>query len=406
MPFYDQLTAATESARADFIGAPVVQRALSGNVSRVEYQTFLSQAYHHVKHTVPLLMACGTRLPERLAWLRDAVAQYIEEELGHEEWILDDIAAADGDPLLGREAPPARHRADGCLCLPRHRPGQSGRLLRHGLRAGGHERGPGVPGRRGHPRTPGTAAQRLSLPDLHGSVDQEHIRFLEACWTGLTTRPISTPSSIVLNVLPPLRRHLPFHFTAIVSARTHHEPHFKVLLSAAAMLGTTARLGRARGRLDQPFSISSTSGPTSTTSFPRASAPTPLRPWRTGGRPDRPLSGQRGAHGLEGHHPELSRRRGRRVQRAAPGRAGPGSAAAGREKDPDALHGSIYTSLGTLYAQVPGWPLGFGDNDNAKAYFNKALEVNPAGIDPNYFYAQFLYDQHHYNRPWPTSRRR
>ncbi len=68
------------------------------------------------------------------------------------------------------------------------------------------------------------------------------------------------------------------------------------------------------------------------------------------------------------------------------------------KKDPDALHGSIFTSLGTLYAQVPGWPLGFGNNDTAKTYFNKALKVNPAGIDPNYFYAQYLYDHDHYKQ--------
>src|SRR6187402_673601 len=30
---------------------------------------------------------------------------------------------------------------------------------------------------------------------------------------------------------------------------------------------------------------------------------------------------------------------------------------------PDVLHGSIYTTLGSLYYQVPGWPVGFGDKD-------------------------------------------
>jgi hypothetical protein len=29
--------------------------------------------------------------------------------------------------------------------------------------------------------------------------------------------------------------------------------------------------------------------------------------------------------------------------------------------DPNALQGSAYTSLGTLYFKVPGWPVGFGD---------------------------------------------
>ena len=56
----------------------------------------------------------------------------------------------------------------------------------------------------------------------------------------------------------------------------------------------------------------------------------------------------------------------------------------------DVLDGSAYTSLGSLYYQVPGWPLGFGDEDKANEYLKKGLEANPNGIDANYFYADFL----------------
>ena len=61
--------------------------------------------------------------------------------------------------------------------------------------------------------------------------------------------------------------------------------------------------------------------------------------------------------------------------------------------DSQALHGSAYTSLGSLYYKVPGWPIGFGDKKKARAYLEKALQVNPTGIDPNYFYADFLNEQ-------------
>lgn len=60
--------------------------------------------------------------------------------------------------------------------------------------------------------------------------------------------------------------------------------------------------------------------------------------------------------------------------------------------NPTALNGSIFASLGTLYAKVPGWPLGFGNDRKARYYFSKALEVNPNGLDINYFYAEFLAD--------------
>lgn len=62
--------------------------------------------------------------------------------------------------------------------------------------------------------------------------------------------------------------------------------------------------------------------------------------------------------------------------------------------DDKALDGSAYTSLGTLYAKVPGFPLGFGDADKAQDLLVKALTINPYGIDPNYFYAQYLCDRH------------
>ncbi len=60
------------------------------------------------------------------------------------------------------------------------------------------------------------------------------------------------------------------------------------------------------------------------------------------------------------------------------------------EINPKALDGSAYTSLGSLYYQVPGWPIGFGDDEKAEGYLKKALTINPEGIDPNYFYGDFL----------------
>jgi len=61
------------------------------------------------------------------------------------------------------------------------------------------------------------------------------------------------------------------------------------------------------------------------------------------------------------------------------------------ELDAKALDGSAYTSLGSLYYQVPGWPIGFGDDAKARELLEKALALNPDGIDSNYFYGDFLY---------------
>ena len=59
--------------------------------------------------------------------------------------------------------------------------------------------------------------------------------------------------------------------------------------------------------------------------------------------------------------------------------------------DPAAMGGSAYTSLGSLYYQVPGWPIGFGDEAKARQMLMQGLALNPQGIDPNYFLGDFLY---------------
>lgn len=66
--------------------------------------------------------------------------------------------------------------------------------------------------------------------------------------------------------------------------------------------------------------------------------------------------------------------------------------------DPGTMNGSAYTSLGTLYYSVPGWPVGFGDNDKAEELLSKALAIAPQDIDANYFYAEFMRDQKEFDK--------
>ncbi|MFC3193974.1 hypothetical protein ACFODZ_06955 [Marinicella sediminis] len=63
------------------------------------------------------------------------------------------------------------------------------------------------------------------------------------------------------------------------------------------------------------------------------------------------------------------------------------------EMDGDVLNGSAYTSLGVLYSKVPGWPIGFGSDKKAMEYLKKGLQLNPRGIDSNYFFAAFLFEE-------------
>jgi len=106
MSFYPQLIAATAGEREYLLTAPIFQACRQGRIDKVQYLAFLTQAYHHVKHTVPLLMACGARLGECQGALLEAVAEYIDEEKGHEQWILSDIREAGGDVETARTARP------------------------------------------------------------------------------------------------------------------------------------------------------------------------------------------------------------------------------------------------------------------------------------------------------------
>ncbi len=106
MNFHARLLADTQAARQGLLATPIIQGALRGVVSLPSYVAFLREAYHHVRHTVPLLQAMRAALPPHHAWLQPALDEYIEEEAGHDEWILDDIAACGADAQAVRHGQP------------------------------------------------------------------------------------------------------------------------------------------------------------------------------------------------------------------------------------------------------------------------------------------------------------
>src|SRR5579863_6783923 len=65
--------------------------------------------------------------------------------------------------------------------------------------------------------------------------------------------------------------------------------------------------------------------------------------------------------------------------------------------NPSALDAGAPTSLGVLYYRVPGFPLGFGDKTKARQLLQEAVKYAPDGLDANYFYGDFLYEQHEYS---------
>lgn len=106
VPFFDELEALTWRARLQFLSIPQVRAGLAGDIDRGTYLRYLEQAYHHVRHTVPLMEEARARLQAR-PHLIAALDDYIAEETGHEEWILADIDAAGGSSDAVRRGQPS-----------------------------------------------------------------------------------------------------------------------------------------------------------------------------------------------------------------------------------------------------------------------------------------------------------
>jgi pyrroloquinoline quinone (PQQ) biosynthesis protein C len=96
MSFHEQLVTETADSRDAFLSIPLVRNTIRNGASRGLYLDFLTEAYHHVKHTFPLLALAASRTSDER--YQDALVEYMEEERGHERWILNDIHAIGGDP--------------------------------------------------------------------------------------------------------------------------------------------------------------------------------------------------------------------------------------------------------------------------------------------------------------------
>src|SRR6202163_1531812 len=104
MSFYEQLVAETADSRDAFLSIPLVRATIRNGASRSLYLDFLTEAYHHVRHTFPLLALAASRTSDER--YQDALVEYMEEERGHEKWILDDIRTVGGNPDAVRTGTP------------------------------------------------------------------------------------------------------------------------------------------------------------------------------------------------------------------------------------------------------------------------------------------------------------
>lgn len=106
MTFFHRLITETAAGQAELASVPQIQDGLAGRISRETYIAYLTEAYHHVRHTVPLMQAAKAGLDDSHQRFRDALDEYIAEETGHEAWILNDIRHCGGDAEAARHSEP------------------------------------------------------------------------------------------------------------------------------------------------------------------------------------------------------------------------------------------------------------------------------------------------------------
>lgn len=181
MTFYQQLQDSTARERDYLLSAPIIEACRTGEINKEMYIAFLRQAYYHVRHTVPLLMATGGKLPQDYEWVRGAIAEYIDEEYGHQEWILNDIRACGGDAEAVRTGQPglsielmvaflydqiSRSNPMGFFGMVQVLEGTSVAIALNVAEQ--LKKGLGLP------------LNAMSYLSSHGALDQEHLRFFES----------------------------------------------------------------------------------------------------------------------------------------------------------------------------------------------------------------------------------
>ena len=186
MSFYELLVRSTASEREALVGVPQLRAGLAGQISREAYVDYLTQAFHHVRHTVPLLRLARERMlhDQRLAAALDT---YIEEESGHEHWVLADIAAAGGDAEDARLSEP--HAATSAMVMRAYESvgrGNPASMFGMVFVLEGTSVAMASQGAAAIQASLGLPPTAFTYLNSHGALDQEHLRFFAGLMDGIT----------------------------------------------------------------------------------------------------------------------------------------------------------------------------------------------------------------------------
>lgn len=83
-------------------------RLLEAKDARARFCRYLVEMYHYVKFSCPLMELVASRLDTGYGPVIDYLKRHIEEERGHEEWVLNDLEALGYERERVRRSLPAR----------------------------------------------------------------------------------------------------------------------------------------------------------------------------------------------------------------------------------------------------------------------------------------------------------
>jgi pyrroloquinoline quinone (PQQ) biosynthesis protein C len=106
MSFFITLVERSDDSRRAIETSPRVQAMMHKGLPLPEYRAFLRDLYHIVWHFCPIMAVAAARCDDSLKNIRYELYERIGEEKGHEDWVLEDIAALGGD-LNVRATPPS-----------------------------------------------------------------------------------------------------------------------------------------------------------------------------------------------------------------------------------------------------------------------------------------------------------
>jgi pyrroloquinoline quinone (PQQ) biosynthesis protein C len=107
MSFFITLVENSDASRRAIETSPRVHSMIHKGLTLAEYRAFLRDLYHIVWHFCPIMATAAARCGDGLRNIRYDLYERIDEEKGHEDWVLEDIAAMGGDMKAHIAAPSA-----------------------------------------------------------------------------------------------------------------------------------------------------------------------------------------------------------------------------------------------------------------------------------------------------------